>query len=294
MQAAVPGTTGRAASVGPVAFPLLAAVALVLSGCSGGTGDGGPAPAPQDGPALRGYVLDNALRPLEGVELSIATANATARTDAGGHYAFARLPEGAALVVVAEADGYLPLGKSVELSPGNTTLLNFTLEPVPALKPYMEKLSFNGFTACRWSAVTEGQESPGDCSTPGHENDDRWQFNVGPDVAGIVVETVWVPNAPSADYLRVVVETVGLGDQDAVLAEVEGKSVLRAAVTEEQGRRYYPQGGTVRVQVLAGTGADEQEQAAGIGFVAEQDFQVVASVFYVSPPDPTYSAADAG
>jgi hypothetical protein len=271
--------------------PLLL-LGLALAGCSDAPEDGGGTTVapPGERPALRGFVLDAALRPLEGAEVTVATANATARTDAGGHYAFASLAGGGAIVVVAQAPGFVPLGKSVQLSAGNTTLLNFTLEAVPTATPYMEKLSFNGFVACRWSVVANEEENPGDCSTPGHENADRWQFNVDPGVAGVVVEVAWEANNPASEYLRMTVETVGLGDQDAVLSEVEGKSVLRAAVTQAQGEKYYPEGGTVRVQVKAATGADEQEQAAGVGFTVEQDFQAIASIFYVEPPDPTYSA----
>jgi hypothetical protein len=276
----------------------LALVALLLlAGCSGkpSTEKADPSLKATDRPLLQGYVFDQALHPVVGANLTVQGAgvdprgNGTAATGQDGHYAFRDLPVEQRLVVVVQAAGLKTLSKQVSLGRGNSTLLNFTLEAVVVAKPYHEAQGFNGFLACETATTANDQTEATDCG--GTQNLRVWTLNVNADVQGIVIETGWIPKTPAAKFLHATVETVGLGDQDAILSEVEGGSVLKAVVTQAQCQKYYPQGGTLRVTWSAATNAADQESAAGAAAAVQQDFKAIATAFYVEPPDPSFTGS---
>lgn len=86
------------------------------------------------------------------------------------------------------------------------------------------------------------------------------------------------------------VKTVGLGDQDAVLARVEGGSILKAQVSQLQAAKYFPAGGTVRVTVSPGPKVEQEEISSGASVALQQDFDLIETAFYIDPPSPTFSA----
>ncbi|HLF16777.1 MAG TPA: carboxypeptidase-like regulatory domain-containing protein [Candidatus Thermoplasmatota archaeon] len=276
-------------------LPLLLLAGAALAGCSGdgGSGEADGTDAPPSGPpALSGWVFDPAIHPVAGANLTIASANATAVSDAGGRYAFATdLPLDELLVVVTQAPGYTTLSKSVTLSARGPTLLNFTLERVPVLLPTNETQDFNGFISCK-AVVTSGENTVVDCGAVAGQTENVWDFNVGPNLAGVVLEVEWAEGTPLAEALNLTVETVGFGDSDATLAWAEGPSILRAQVNQAQGRAFYGDGGTVRAIVTPASNADQEETAIGAGATVQQDFHVIASIFYVEPPPPTFSAGN--
>jgi hypothetical protein len=272
----------------------LSLLLLLLAGCGGKTaspiGD-----APAGGlPLLQGYIFDQAVRPVANANVTIqgvgvSARNATAATSADGHYAFPALPVEERLVVIVQAAGLKSLSKQVSLSRGNSTMLNFTLEPVPSQKPYNEPIGFNGFIACETSTTAQGQTQTTDCG--GTANHRVWVFNVNPGCKGIVIETQWTPASPAAQFLHLNVQTVGLGDQQAVLAEVTGGSVLRAQVGQAQCEKYFPQGGTLQVLWSADANAANQEAGAGAAAAVNQDFRAVATAFFVEPPPADFSTS---
>lgn len=270
----------------------LAALFFLLPGCASQDG-GTQGTVTADGlPLLQGYVFDAALRPVANANVTIqgvgvTARNGTAATAQDGHYAFPLLPVEERLVVTVQAAGLKSLSKQVSLSAGNSTLLNFTLDAIPSQKPYNEPVGFNGFLSCETS-VSAGQAQTTDCG--GATNRRVWVFNVNPGCTGIVIETKWVPTSPTAEFLHATVETVGLGDQNALLAEVTGGSVLRAQVNQAQCGKYFPQGGTLQVLWSADANAEEQEAGVGVAAAVQQDFRAVATAFFVEPPPPDFSS----
>jgi hypothetical protein len=267
---------------------------LLLSGCGGKSATPGAAAGGQDLPLLQGYVFDQAVHPVPNANVTIqgvgvSGRNATAATASDGHYAFRALPVDQPLVVTVQAGGLKSLSKQVSLSTGNSTLLNFTLEPVPTQTPYQEAIGFNGFISCETSATANGQTQTTDCG--GTTNKRVWVFNVNPACKGIIIETQWTASSPAAQFLHASVETVGLGDQQAILSEVTGSSVLRSQVTQGQCERYFPQGGTLQVLWSADANAADQESMVGAAAAVQQDFRAVATSFFVTPPPPDYSAS---
>ncbi len=278
---------------GALAFAI--PVLLLLAGCSGPAESTGPAAGSDEFPMLQGYIVDSGVRPVVGAKVTIASANATATSGNDGRFAFPSLPAQVPLVVVVEAKGFLPRGKAVSVSVGNSTLLNFTLDPVPSSKPYAVSQKFKGFIVCEADVETSGGADVRDCSSVQGVNTGVSQrvaeFQVNGDLAGVVLETSWAPRTPLAQYLNATVETVGFGDKDTLLAAAQGGSILRVVVGQAASKKYYSGGGTVRVTWSVGANLDELEAGAGAAFAFDQDFEAIFTAFYLQPPDPNFTAA---
>lgn len=274
-------------------------LSLLLSGCGGKSADSdstSPAPGPQDVPVLSGYVLDPSVSPVVGGTVSIHGTNASAVTSADGGYRFDEVPVAVPIVVIVEAPGFITSSKSVTVPEDSFMVLNFTLAPIPVKKPYFEYFPVDGFLSCQVAVVGPGQSELTDCSMGVDANNKQFiDFNVNPDLAGVVLELEWQPGSSAAETLNITVETVNFGDSDKVVANAIGPSVLRTQVPESIARQYYGgAGGTIRVRVSAGAEPASQEANAGASGHVQQEFTLHISTFYVNGPDPNYSALSGG
>lgn len=275
----------------------LAVLMLLLAGC--GDAPAGeptvagerPATSPPGQEPLSGWVFDPALAPVVGATVSVPALDAATTVAEDGRYGLTDLPYDQVLVVVVQADGYEPSSKSVTLVPDTLLRLNFTLRPVPREVAYSEALSFNGHIGCGGVVKRDNQPQPVECGTSAVVDERVWEFEVKQKVAGIVVEVVWEPGTPAAEHLNLTVETMGFGNFDELLAGSEGPSVLRGQVNAFQSKRFYSDGGMVRVVVDPGRNTADDETGTGAGLAVQQDFEAFATVFYVEPPPPGYSIA---
>ncbi|HUR61141.1 MAG TPA: carboxypeptidase-like regulatory domain-containing protein [Candidatus Thermoplasmatota archaeon] len=272
--------------------PAALALAFLLvagAGCSGTSGGGGKeGPA---GPPLQGYVFDQAVRPVVGATVSVQganVANGTVKTGTDGHYAFPQLPLDERLVVTIQAAGLRAVSKQVSVTSGNSTFLNFTLEPLPTAKPYTEAQGFNGFLACETATTSGGQTQRTDCSNPQDPNKREWTLAINPGVQSIVFETAWEPFTPGSAVLHMTVHTTS--GTPVLLAEVEGPSILRAIVSQEKCQKEFAQGGQVKVVWSAGTDSEQLEAGIAAATAVQQDFKAVATSFFVDPAPPDYSS----
>ncbi len=272
---------------------LLVAALIVLSGC---TSDGGeepdtsPAPGEPSPDQLSGFVIDGAIVPLEGARVTIPAFGLEAEVDANGYYGLNDVPVDEALVVIAEADGFIPTSKSITLPPGANVRLNFTLVPIPVLEPYHTVDTFDGLIAC--SSITRVNNQPpqrNDCTPAGASDVRQFDISLDSDVAGIVVELFWTPQSDMARDLNLTVETVGFGEFDEVLHSSEAAGPIRAQIPSSKASRFYSDGGLMTIEVDIGRNVDDDESGTGYGFAAQQDFELFVSVFYVAPPSGTYS-----
>lgn len=277
--------------MGPRAAAVLLA-ALLLAGCSGGNGkDDGKVPdanAPGALPLLHGYVFDPTLKPLEGATVKVLDTNSSGATDPQGFFGFDGLPTERFLVVVATKDGFVPQSKQVTLSPDGPTRLNFTLQPVPVQVPYMQTAKQDLLVECQVGTVVNGENRTTDCST-GASNVDHWDIAVGPDLAGAVVEVFWEPSTAAAASIGARLETLELGQLNLNLGEVVGGSPLRLQVPQVTANRYYASGGLMRLTVFAAPDTDATESTAGATVLVQQPLTAYASLFYIAPPDPSYT-----
>jgi hypothetical protein len=270
-------------------------LSLLLAGCGGKAGPASPSQAatgPQDVPVLSGYVLDPSVEPVVGALVSIHGTNSSAVTDAAGLYDLPAAPVGAPIVVIVEAPGFVTSSKSVTIPEESVVVLNFTLAPVPVKSSYVDYFPIDGFLSCQVAVVAQGETRLTDCSMGLDSNSKPLiTFNVNPDLAGIVLELEWQAGSAAAETLNLTAETVNFGDADKVIAQTIGESVLKAQVSESLARQYYGgTGGTIRVRISAGAEPAADETNAGASGHVQQDFTLHISNFYVTPPDPNYSA----
>lgn len=278
---------------------ILMLLILAFSGCIGEE----PAPVSDDGGAsgytdtaqeqLSGWIFDPAIAPIAGASIKIQGLGIDVASDDEGYYGIDELPVGELLVVIVQADGYLPSSKSITLQPETRSRLNFTLAEVPEDTPYSQVLTAEGIISCSSVVRENGARHEYDCSPDGVPDNRVWEFPVEGDVAGIVIEVVWEPNTDQARDLYLVVETVNFGEFDEVLAEQEGASILRGQVTADDAKRFYSQGGLVRTTVDIGRNVEGEELGAGAGLAFQQSFDIFATVFYVEGPPGDYTIADA-
>jgi hypothetical protein len=273
---------------------LAAVAALTLAGCSDGkSGDPAATPNNPEGlPLLHGYVFDPALRPLAGATVKVLDANASTTADDEGFFGFDGLPAEQFLVVVATMDGFTPTSKQITLAVDTPVRLNFTLEPVPIETPYSQVLKQELLVECQVGWVAADQFNQMNCGTGVQEID---QFDIAVDVslAGAVIEVFWEPTSSLSESIGAKLETLELGQLNLVLGQVVGTSPLRITVPESTAERYYPQGGLMRLTIFAEPNSDENEAGVGASVLVSQAVTAYASLFYVAPPDPSYSIADA-
>lgn len=274
-----------------------AVLALALAGCSDGGGKGG-ADGPAEGagpgalPMLHGYVFDPALRPLEGAVVKVLETNASATADDEGFFGFDGLPVEQFLVVVATMPGFTPTSKQITLTADVPVRLNFTLEPVPVASPYSTVVKQEMLLECQVGTVVQEEHNQQSCGS-GVQEIDQFDIAVEAGLAGAVVEVYWEPTTQLAASLGAKLETLELGQLNLVLAQVVGTGPLVLRVPQSTAERYYPEGGLMRLTIYAEPNADENEAGVGISVAVQQPATAYASLFYVQPPDPTYSIGNA-
>lgn len=279
---------------------LLVICALVLAGCSGKGGgettDDGSSGNASSGsvPPLSGWVFDPAVAPVVGANVTIPSLDFGVATDEQGRFAFADVPANQPLLVVVTADGYKPGSKSLQLDPGTAMRLNFTLDRVSVQKPHHQTQTFTGNIDCAGVLKIDDQREPLPCGGVDLGIDERvWEFQVNEGLAGAVIEVVWTPVTPAAQHLNLTIETVGAGNLDEVLFSQENGNILRGQIGTYDANRFYSGGGTVRVTLDIGRNIDDEEAGVGAGLAFQQDFDVFATAFYVEPPPPSFTIADA-
>ena len=139
------------------AAALAALLVPLLAGCAGE--DGGPA-APVEATAttgiLKGVVVDEAIRPLLGVAVTVPMADGTllnSTTAADGAFAFGDLPPGG-YVVQARKLGYLDTALAANVTAGEAEPagLRLLMRPDVLNAPFVEEFQFSGFLQCSFTA----------------------------------------------------------------------------------------------------------------------------------------------
>ncbi len=191
--------------------PLLLAIALLLSGCTGGDA-AGPAAEPaqqtvsiagpadsgslEDGGSIEGLVVDESVAPIAGATIGIDGFPETALSGPDGAFAFNGVP-GGTHTVFAAALGFGSAGKSVEVRVGEISTVTFTLASMAIENAtYTELTVFNGFIPCGFGlvAVTVSAACPtGSSFTPGTDTED-----VLTSVLTIFDELVWTQNSAAS------------------------------------------------------------------------------------------------
>lgn len=134
-------------------WAVLLVLVPLLAGCSGGSdGTDGSANRPSDPSlgALAGVVVDDAVRPVAGANVTarLADRTANATTDAGGLFRIDGLTPGAYIVEVSKAY-YGTLQQAIDVRAGvEPPLAKFQLNFMAGSVPYAELYQFEGFFEC--------------------------------------------------------------------------------------------------------------------------------------------------
>ncbi len=143
-------------------FAVAVLLATVLSGCAdkGGGEPNEPEPAldgldvtaTKDTGAIRGVVVDAAIRPLANatVELLITGGDPrTTTTNLGGAFGFSEVPPGSYFLRATKA-GYSPAQVNVDVEAGvsRPKPVNIQLQADPSTAPYLQEFAFKGFIEC--------------------------------------------------------------------------------------------------------------------------------------------------
>src|SRR5687767_8352258 len=175
----------------PAALLALAAMALALAGCSGGSG--GPveievspgqvvtvseAPKPTHG-IVSGIVGDDALYPLPNATVWVLGLNLSAQTDENGRFAIVGVPAGIYILEGSKKD-HATVQTTADVQPGQTARAVLLLQRLPPTDPYH---------------VTFHQETFVEASTVGltwSGGNTTLAFTLDPSQAiTLVVESVW-------------------------------------------------------------------------------------------------------
>lgn len=270
---------------------VLAILALAFSGCFQAEPSASDEPV---GPAVEGWVVDLAYKPIVGANVSLTGTGLWATTDDEGHFGL-EAPPATQLLVTVTAPGFMAASQSVGAASGSRHILNFTLERVPAAAPYTLVESFNGFLQCGVTLVVmENQSTPHEhqgarCSTLINDTRNTWHTAIPNNATGMIIETEWTPNSEFAQGLVMKIVVDGSGD---VLGFIEGRSILRVQLSQAKLLQNIQAGFTdYTVTIEAGAGTGEHEHGA-VGVFYEQAFTIYATTFYNGPADPSYSIAD--
>jgi hypothetical protein len=285
---------------------VLAAMALpLLAGCSEKAAPATQSVAPlATTGAVRGVVVDAAIRPLAGalVTLRVASASLVANTTADGLFRFDGVPAGSQ-VLRAHRTGYLDVQLPVQVEAGvEPKEVRVALDADPAYrKPFIQPFKFTGImecsaavnapapvgranvAACALAGQTAGVSPTQDSFMAVHTLDaGRPQF--------VQSELVWQPSGPLANSLLLYLDernhtagTPQVGTQGTqtgytelatacgaspVVVHVEGPAVNRL------GRGY-----DLQLRVFA-----YFEDPMPVGAVVEQTFTIYSNVFYGFKP----------
>lgn len=289
----------------------VAVLALALAGCFGaGDGAGPQEQAPTTG-VLHGVVVDAAIRPLAGVNVTVQMPDGSQRgddSDLDGRWAFPGLDPGV-YAVEARLAGYLPQRTQGNVSTGepDPTGVRIVLEVNQTVTANVEAYVFDGYLQCSVTAVAVRQACDADealrpvCGDLpcGDLSEDKFLavHPVGrPGMAWIQSELSWDPSSDLGESLRAV---PGARDPASGLVQdfegVEGPAPLVVTLTGEvatalaigNGKDY-----AVRVFSSYNEGTAPPCLPApagcpwGVGAAVQQRFGMVTHVFYgYAPPE---------
>lgn len=192
--------------------------ASFLAGCSG-EGPEAPPPSPlqsidvepaqADKGAVAGVVVDEAIRPIVGANVSMA-GEVVAQTDEDGVFVLDALEPGLAIFAVS-ASGFLPIQTSAEVVAGATAQVRVQMPRDVRPQPYQVTYALDGFM----QASTGYAQTYVEDAAPNPLCNCRLAFTPEPNATTLVYEAYWEHTLPDptglAEYYWIVYQTEGDG-----------------------------------------------------------------------------------
>jgi len=194
-----------------VRWSLLAVASLllgtVLAGCAGKAADDAAAdgstflaaaPTAAGRGAISGVVVDEAIRPIAGANVTLGGQLATVRTDANGRFAFDDVAPGF-MTLQAKATGYFAIHAPADVKAGETAKVRIQLLADRSPVPYHTTLKFKGFMQL-WGGIGQFVVDLAYTSfvDPNGTALCQCYFYFTPDsnLTGLVYEAVWTEATP--------------------------------------------------------------------------------------------------
>ena len=290
-------------------LPLVVGVlALSLAGCATE-----PEPTPAEGlgeavqvevtettGAIRGVVVDDAIRPLAGVLVALAPGERFANTTEAGVYTFSNLEPGT-YFVSASRFGYSSAQQSVEVVAGDREppVVKVQLVRDPTQRAYVVSQQFTGFIMCTSSVVAL-------CGAPnvvsnvllcpafnicqGNVTDDRfgWDFFYEPNATYIQSEIVWSSTQPLSTQLSLQMETIVGCDAEDYERTVAGDSpIINYALADEIAAAEIGGECSIFHSLFSGDTA-----GTPLGATLQQKYEAYSTAFYGYTPPEGWSVVD--
>lgn len=287
-------------------------LAALLAGCSGSP----PADEPTDQDfqdlgltasdstgILRGIVVDEAIRPVVGVEIAASgPTEAKTTTTADGLFGFDGLAPGNYFLRASKA-GFQTAQQNADVVAGvaDPPIVKVLLTVDPSNTPYVSTFLFEGFIECSESLVAAGHAT---CSAAGTGNDRFIEFyTLDRPPQWIQSEMSWESTQALSPELDLVYSAEGEGVLLDNYAEAWGPSPLLVTVNETLAAERELGSGTdlmIRVfnQPMEGTETGDPVQGddcvdrpvlggctTGVGVTIQQSFTIITNVFYGFTPD---------
>jgi hypothetical protein len=183
------------------ALPLLLAAAL--AGCSGKAAPGqDPAfldAQPTEGSkgAISGVVVDEAIRPIAGANVTLGSGLASTRTDAQGRFAFPGVEPGF-VTLVAKAKGYFAIQATAEVVAGEMARVRVQMPADRSPVPYHTTSKFKGFIQA-WAGIAQFFVEDVYATATGNGTtlcQCYYDFTPDANLTGMVLEAVWADTMP--------------------------------------------------------------------------------------------------
>ena len=221
--------------------------------------------------AIAGYVVDEAVRPLSDVRLSLAGGQ-RATTDDKGFFHFTLLDPGF-YAVTATADGFLASQGSADVVAGETATVKLQLMRDAAPQPYHETFPFEAYmtawgTVAQWAVEIVAPTPLCQCT---------YGFTPTGNVSSIVLEAFWEgtvpdPAALSQFYYEVYDDSVGWIESGYCSSPCHVRPSLDG----------FPQGAPINVRI---SGPD-----AWVAY--QQQVHLFTTVFYNGPAPEDFTVAE--
>ena len=288
------------------ALPLLATL-LLLAGCADP-----PAAEVEPGPLatgpvdVRGVVVDDAIRPLGGVQVTLEAGGQARATNssADGTWNFTAVAPGAHFVT-ASALGFLPTRLGVQVAAGMAEVKLVLAQDAGYRKPYVQPFEFRGLIECGAVANAPppvGHAAVAACDTPNQVTGTRVtndQFMARHLLDGgvprfVQSELVWDSTQPQGSSLLLYMDEVNRTDiesPDAAYVNLGSAGGRSPVVVKAEGEGTDRLGRGYDLQVRVFSWPDDPAPA---GATLSQEFRVYSHVFYGFAPPPGWQFSKDG